>query len=88
MATVKGSVEMWQHAAVTLTTCVIAMAGFWLMEGKEYATRTEISLMIRKESPYTVDRALIMQQMSDSTAINKWSCGKNCWSLYRCGFNR
>jgi hypothetical protein len=71
MATAKeDATAMWKTAATTITTVVIAMAGFWLVEAREYPTRNEVSVMISKESPYKLDQSLITKQLADMERAN------------------
>jgi len=49
--------------AITAISCVTLMLGFWLVEAQGYISRTEASEMIQTESPYTSDRALVLQNL-------------------------
>ena len=61
---------IWKTLATTITTVVIAMAGFWLVEAREYPTRSEVSVMIARESPYVKDQGLIVKQLTDMERVN------------------
>ncbi len=62
---------VWKQGATQLATVVLAMAGFWLVEGREYTTRNEVSSMIEKDAPYTRDRQLILNRLTETAEVNK-----------------
>ena len=59
-----------RQAVTVLTTIVISMTGFWLMIGREYTTRAEVSRMIDRESPYVQDRNMILEVLADNKDAN------------------
>jgi phage tail tape-measure protein len=61
----------WKQSTATLVTWLAAMVGFWLMVGREYPTRSEVSGMISTEAPYNEDRAMVMKQLTDNTEVTK-----------------
>jgi hypothetical protein len=72
MSTTRDEVSnMWKTIATTVTTVVIAMLAFWLVEAREYPTRDEVSTMISKESPYVKDQSLIIKQLNENELTNK-----------------
>ena len=54
-----------------LVGAVLTMAGFWLMIGRDYVTRSEVSEMIVNEAPYNADRAMILQTMTETKTTNE-----------------
>lgn len=64
--------ELWKQASVTLLSVVLAMSGFWLMIGREFVTRGEVSKMIVVESPYVNDRQVIFARLDSvsETLVN------------------
>lgn len=63
--------DTWKTAAVTATSCVIMMVGFWLTQAKDYVTRSQVSDMIQTESPYLVDKQLVLQNINDMKQVLK-----------------
>lgn len=63
--------EMWKQGAIQLAVVVVAMLGFWIVEGREYVTRAEVSEMISRESPYSNDRSMILQSIGDASEDRK-----------------
>ena len=51
------------YVVTTLVTIVIAMGGFWLMEGRKYITRDEASKMISSEN--RIIRQILEEQQED-----------------------
>ena len=41
------------------------MTSFWLIEVKDYVTRSEASQMIQTQSPYLADRQLVLKSLND-----------------------
>jgi hypothetical protein len=62
---------VWQQVATSLVAVVVSMLGFWLVEGREYVTRAEVSEMIAKESPYIRDRNMVLDRLSEMVEINR-----------------
>ena len=63
--------EIWKQSSTSLATCVIAMVGFWLIQGRDMPTRLEVSAMIARESPYIRDQSLITKQLADMEKANE-----------------
>ena len=57
--------DIWKTLAISATSCVVLMVSFWLVEMKDYVTRTEASEMIQTQSPYLVDRQLVLKSLND-----------------------
>lgn len=47
------------------------MAGFWMTQARNYVTRGEVSDMIQSESPYLVDKQLVLQNISEMKDVLK-----------------
>ena len=57
--------DIWKTLAISAVSCVILMTSFWLIEVKDYVTRAEASEMIQTQSPYLVDRQLVLKSLND-----------------------
>ena len=57
--------DIWKTLAVSAASCVILMTSFWLIEVKDYVTRSEASEMIQTQSPYLADRQLVLKSLND-----------------------
>ena len=57
--------EAWKTLAISAASCVILMTSFWLIEVKDYVTRSEASEMIQTQSPYLADRQLVLKSLND-----------------------
>lgn len=57
--------DTWKSIAVGALSCLTLMVGFWLVEAREYVSRTEVSEMIKTQSPYVADRQLILASMDN-----------------------
>ena len=59
--------DIWKTVAISATSCVVLMVSFWLVEMKDYVTRSEASTMIQTQSPYLADRQLVLKSLNDMT---------------------
>ena len=57
--------DIWKTLAISAASCVILMTSFWLIEVKDYVTRSEASQMIQTQSPYLADRQLVLKSLND-----------------------
>ena len=57
--------DTWKSIATSAVSCVILMAGFWVVQARGYVTRPEVLDMIQTESPYLVDKRLVLQNIND-----------------------
>tara|TARA_R110000824_G_scaffold322534_4_gene509361 strand:+ start:586 stop:858 length:273 start_codon:yes stop_codon:yes gene_type:complete len=57
--------DSWKSIAVGAISCLTLMVGFWLVEAREYVSRSEVSEMIKTQSPYVADRQLILAGMEN-----------------------
>ena len=55
--------DSWKTIAISASSCVALMLGFWLVEAQGYISRAEASEMIQTESPYTSDRSLVLKNL-------------------------
>lgn len=60
-------IHFWEIIATTSVGIIVTMVGFWVVVGKNIATKPEVLEMIRTHSPYISDRQFIMERL----AINK-----------------
>lgn len=51
--------DIWKYAAIALLSAFLTAAGHFAALGNNLTTRTEVSSMIAKESPYVPDRNLL-----------------------------
>jgi hypothetical protein len=59
-------VNFWQNIATTCVGIIVTMIGFWVAIGKNMVTRTEVSNIIKNESPYNQDRQFIMERLASN----------------------
>ena len=57
--------DIWKTVATSALSCVILMVGFWIVQARDYVTRPEVSDMIQTESPYLVDKQLVLQNINE-----------------------
>ena len=55
----------WKTLAMSALSCLVLMVGFWLVEAKNYVSRADVSKMIQTESPYLLDRQLVLKSIQD-----------------------
>jgi len=64
--------DIWKTVAISAVSCVVLMVSFWLVEVKDYVTRAETSQMIQTQSPYLVDKQVVLKSLNDmSEALRK-----------------
>ena len=59
--------DIWKTLAISSLSCVVLMVSFWLVEVKDYVTRVEASQMIQTQSPYLVDKQVVLKSLNDMT---------------------
>lgn len=64
-------IHFWENIATTSIGIIVTMIGFWVAIGKNMVTKSEVSQLIKNESPYLQDRQFIMERL----AINKETQG-------------
>lgn len=52
-----------QDTSKVLIGIIISMVGFWLIEGREYVTRTEAVEIAQKYTQYNSERSLILDKI-------------------------
>ena len=57
--------DIWKTIATSALSCAILMVGFWVIQARDYVTRPEVSDMIQTESPYLLDRGLVLENIRD-----------------------
>ena len=57
--------DTWKTLAISAASCVVLMTSFWLIEVKDYVTRSEAAEMIQTQSPYLADRQLVLKSLND-----------------------
>lgn len=57
--------HLWKTIAVSSFSCLILMVGFWMVEASDYVSRADVSKMIQTESPYLLDRQLVLKSIQD-----------------------
>ena len=63
--------DFLKQVLYTLLGIVLAMAGFWMMIGREYVTRAEVVELMETTGPYVRDKGLLMHELTRSIASNK-----------------
>ena len=63
--------ELTSHIMTSLIACVIAMMAFWMVEARNYITRSEAVELITINSPYTKDKAWLQAEINRANADNK-----------------
>ena len=61
--------DIWKAVAASSVSCVVLMVGFWIVQARGYVTRLEVSDMIQTESPYLVDKRLVLQNINDMKEV-------------------
>lgn len=59
-------IHFWETIATTCLGIIITMAGFWIMIGRNMATKNEVAHMIETQSPYNQDRQFIMERLNSN----------------------
>lgn len=59
-------IHFWENIATTCIGIIVTMMGFWVMIGRNMATKTEVSHMIETQSPYVNDRQFIMERLNSN----------------------
>lgn len=57
-------IHFWENIATTSIGIIVTMLGFWVAIGKNMVTKTEVSEIIKNESPYIQDRQFIMERLA------------------------
>ena len=61
--------DVWITVAASAISCVVLMASFWMVTAKDYVTRTQVSDMIQTESPYLVDKQLVLENINEMKEV-------------------
>lgn len=61
--------DTWKTLAISAISCSVLMVSFWLVEMKDYVTRAEAADMIQTQSPYLVDRQLVLKSLNDMSDV-------------------
>jgi hypothetical protein len=59
-------INFWQSLATASIGIVVTMGGFWVMIGRNMATKSEVAHMIETMSPYAHDRQFIMERLANN----------------------
>lgn len=59
-------INFWQSLATAAIGIVVTMGGFWVMIGRNMATKSEVAHMIETMSPYAHDRQFIMERLANN----------------------
>lgn len=57
-------IHFWESVASAAIGIIVTMAGFWVMIGRNMATKAEVLHMIEHQSPYVHDRQFIMERLN------------------------
>tara|TARA_R110002051_G_scaffold29094_3_gene68238 strand:- start:428 stop:709 length:282 start_codon:yes stop_codon:yes gene_type:complete len=61
--------DIWKTLAISSISCVVLMVSFWLVEMKDYVTREQASQMIQIQSPYLVDKQVVLKSLNDMSEV-------------------
>jgi len=59
-------IHFWENIATTALGIIVTMIGFWVMIGRNMATKAEVLSMIETQSPYVTDRQFIMERLNSN----------------------
>lgn len=59
-------IHFWESVASAAIGIIVTMSGFWVMIGRNMATKTEVAHMIETLSPYVHDRQFIMERLASN----------------------
>jgi hypothetical protein len=59
-------IHFWESVASAAIGIIVTMTGFWVMIGKNMATKSEVAHMIETQSPYVHDRQFIMERLASN----------------------
>jgi hypothetical protein len=59
-------IHFWESVASAAIGIIVTMTGFWVMIGKNMATKSEVAHMIETLSPYVHDRQFIMERLASN----------------------
>lgn len=57
-------IHFWESVASAAIGIIVTMGGFWVMIGRNMATKSEVLAMIETQSPYVHDRQFIMERLN------------------------
>lgn len=57
-------IHFWESVASAAVGIVVTMGAFWVMIGRNMATKAEVAHMIETLSPYIHDRQFIMERLA------------------------
>ena len=63
MTTDTGWKKFSGDALRTMGVVIIGMLGFWMVEGREYVTRSDVVELMDREAPYVQDREWIRRSL-------------------------
>lgn len=58
--------HFWESVASAAIGIIVTMGGFWVMIGRNMATKAEVLAMIETQSPYVHDRQFIMERLNSN----------------------
>jgi len=57
-------IHFWENIATTSIGIIVTMMGFWVTIGRNMVTKSEVTQLIKNESPYLQDRQFIMERLA------------------------
>lgn len=57
-------IHFWENLATTCIGIIVTMMGFWVAIGRNMATKSEVSEIVKNDSPYLQDRQFIMERLN------------------------
>lgn len=59
-------IHFWESLASAAIGIIVTMSGFWVMIGRNMASKAEVAHMIETLSPYIHDRQFIMERLASN----------------------
>lgn len=63
--------ELWKDIAIGAVTLIVAMLSFWLVDSRNYVKASDVTEIIKVQSPYNNDKELIKQAIIDFKEYQK-----------------
>lgn len=61
--------HFWENIATTSIGIIVTMIGFWVAVGRHMVTKSEVTDIVKNDSPYLQDRQFIMERLNSNKEI-------------------
>lgn len=61
----------WRQVGTASISCIVLMIGWWLAQGRNVAMREDVEAMIKRDSPYVVDKQIIFERINNLESYNQ-----------------